>query len=75
MIIDIALTCVGLYILLAGLFLIVRRDTVWNYQQRTGRGATSSSGVRDAAWDKRMLGIGGLGLIMGGVLLALAWLL
>ncbi len=75
MIIDIALTCVGIYIGLAGIFLMLRRDAVWNYQQRSGRGLQSASGLRTPEWDQRLMAIGTLGLLLGMGLLALVWIL
>lgn len=71
---DYVLSCVAAYAVGAGLFLIWRKDAVWNYQQQRRLGVGKNAAERSPQWEAAMSAIGLGGLIIGVVILALLWL-
>jgi hypothetical protein len=75
MILDIALTCIGGYIVLGGLVIVLRKDTIWRFQQERRMGVGHQSQTRTPQWDAAMTFIGSIATAAGALLLAVVWLL
>lgn len=69
---DIVLSCIGLYGLLAGFFLLTRKDRIWDFQQRRAMGIRSNTSRRTAEWDAQINKVGLAALLLGLALLLYA---
>lgn len=73
MILDIALTCVGGYVVFAGLGIVFFKDTIWRYQQERRLGVGHNAQTRTAQWNAAMTVIGLVAALLGVGLLAVVW--
>lgn len=75
MIFEIVLSCIGAYVVIAGLVIVFRRDAIWAYTQERRMGVGRGAAERTPQWDAAMIVIGLAAAVVGAGVLAGLWVL